>query len=930
MRTIFGRELELEEIDCFLDRLLRSPAALVLAGEAGIGKTTLWSAGLSAAESRGYRTLTARPAESEAVFSFAGLADLLEPATALMPSLPSPQRRAVEVALLSAEDKGGHPVDHRTIAVAALSMVRLLAQEGPLLIAVDDVQWLDPPTAEVLQFLGRRLGGSPVGILLSMRIGESSTVPQTLAESLDEERFRQIHVGPLAPQAVESLLSNRLDLALTRPLMARIHEVSGGNPFFALELGRAIRGREAEFTSGAPLPLTDDLRSLVRERLTALSPAGRKALLMISSASHSTPELVRAVVGDDASAGIADALRAGTIEEERGRLRPSHPLIGATAYLELTEPERRALHSRLAEAVEEPEQKARHLALAADGPDEAVATALETATATAARRGAPGAAAELAEQAGRLTDPAAQSDRHRRSALAGYHHLRAANIPRAKTLLEEVVKDAAPGPERAYSMRLLGEVVYLLGRTNEAIALFRQALGEAQEDSRVAAEVEMNLSMATFLQTDYPTSQAHSHAALNHALACGDLTLICQTQGVVVFNDCLVGHGVNEQMLAQALDMEDHDAPTTIWFGPAFVAPMVRMWSGKIAEGNAGFAELMQTMVERGHEATICLLGLYATRMACWAGDLESAQNYAMMGRTASEHSGWLAGRAFATAAEAMVACLAGDAPTARRKVEVASGILGTESKFRTICMMSSLGALELSLGDYAAADRVLRPYVAFIWTSGLREPAVAAFIPDQAEALIGLGRTGEAARLIDWLATTGGTLDCAWALSAAARARALLLASEGRLREAMTQVDEALLNHERLDMPVERARTLLVKGRLHRRNREKTQAKETLMEALRIFEASGAGAWAETTRRELDRVGLRPRAPMELTSTEARVAELAASGLSTKAIAAEAFLSPKSVEGVLTRVYRKLDVTSRAQLASLMARKADPTEQAD
>lgn len=244
--------------------------------------------------------------------------------------------------------------------------------------------------------------------------------------------------------------------------------------------------------------------------------------------------------------------------------------------------------------------------------------------------------------------------------------------------------------------------------------------------------------------------------------------------------------------------------------------------------------------------------------------------------------------------------------------------------------MRSSLGALELSLGDYAAADRVLGPYVEFIWTSGLREPAVAAFVPDQAEALIGLGRYDEALDLIEWLSATGRNLDCPWALSAAARARALLLAAGGRLAEAMTQVDEALLKHERLDMPIERARTLLVKGRLQRRNREKTAAKETLMEALRMFEASGAGTWAATTRRELDRVGLRPRAPMELTTTEARVAELAASGLSTKAIAAEAFLSPKSMEGVPTRVYRKLDVHSRAQLASLMARKTDPAEQAD
>jgi DNA-binding CsgD family transcriptional regulator len=223
MRTVFGREPELEEIDCFLDRLLEGPAALVLAGEAGIGKTTFWSAGLSAAESRGYRTLTARPAESEAVFSFAGLADLLEPAAALLPSLPLPQRRAVEVALLSAEDKGGHPVDHRTIAVAALSMVRLLAQPGPLLIAVDDLQWLDPPTAEVLQFLGRRLGSSGAGAWAAPtrreldRVGLRPRAPMELTTT--EARVADLAASGLSTKAIaaEAFLSPKsVEGVLTR------------------------------------------------------------------------------------------------------------------------------------------------------------------------------------------------------------------------------------------------------------------------------------------------------------------------------------------------------------------------------------------------------------------------------------------------------------------------------------------------------------------------------------------------------------------------------------------------------------------------------------------------------------------------------------------------------------------------------------------
>ena len=919
MATVFGRKAEIEQIDRFLTGVAGGLSALVVAGEPGIGKTTLWQAGVSRAGSLGCRVMLARPAQSEASFAFAGLTDLLEPAAEFLGSLPPPERRALQVALLSEDGDSGHPVDYRTISVAALSLIRLLAADGPIVLAIDDVQWLDAPTAQVLQFVTRRLGTAPVGILLSVRTGEGAE-PESFAKQVPEDRLVVLRLGPMIPPDVEAMLAERLGLELTRPTVELVHDVCGGNPFFALEIGRAMAGRVEHYIAGAPLPLSNDLRELVRERLARLSPAGSAALAAVAAASQPTPELIRAVLGDRAKAGLDDAQAAGTVELDRGRVRPAHPLIGATAYLELSEEDRRSLHGRLARAVEEPEERARHLALAARGPDETVARALEEATHSAARRGAPGAAAELAEQACRLTDPANSTAAYRRAALAGYHHLRSANLPRAKEVLRQVVSDAGPGAIRANAMRLLGEVVYLLGQTTEAISLFRQALEEAQDDHRVAAHIEMNLSMASFLQTDYPASQAHSHAGLRHAEQCGDVSLIAHAQGVVVFNDCLVGKGVNEQLLETALDLEDYDAPTMIWMGPTFVAPMVWMWSGRIAEARAGFSKLMNVLVERGQEATICLLGLYVTRMTCWAGDLQSARSYAAAGRTASEHSGWPTGKAFASAAEAMVGCLAGDADAARRKVEEATGILGTQSKFRTLSLMSSLGALELSLGDYAETDRILGPFTDFITTSGVREPAVAAFVADEAEALIGLGRTEEAACLVDWLAETGELLDRSWALAAAARCRALALACEGRVAEALDQVQQALLNHERFEMPVEHARTLLVKGRLHRRSRQKSAAKQAFEEALAIFELAGASAWAATALAELSRVGLRPRATGALSPTEERVAELAAQGLSTKQISAEAFMSPKSVEGVLTRVYRKLDVRSRAQLAAKLS----------
>jgi DNA-binding CsgD family transcriptional regulator len=926
MTPVFGRTDELEEVCRLGSSLADGPAALVIAGEAGIGKTTLWNAAREAAGAAGCTVLLARPAESETTYSFAGLTDLLEPVAGLVPSLPPPQSRALEIALLSADDDSGHPVDHRTIGMAVLGIVRILAEQGPVLLAIDDIQWLDPPTVQVLQFVARRLGSSPVGILLSLRTEAQSGDPLELSNALPD-RVRRLTVGPLSQPAVEALLAERLDLDVTRPVMRRIHEVSGGNPFFALEVGRAVAAREDEFDSGDPLPLTENLRDLVRARLSGLSPAGTQALLAVAAGSHPSMEVVRAVLGDGAETGISDAVAAGTLEVDRDRLRPSHPLIGETAYLELSPEGRRALHTRLAAAVDEPEQKARHLALAADGPDEEVASALEAATASAARRGAPGTAAELAEQASRLTDPASPGDRHRRLALAGYHHLRSANIMRAKTLFEEVVAGAGPGVERANSLCLLGEVIYLLGRTPDAIDLFRRALGEAEGDPWVLAHIEMDLAMTGFQLIDYSAAQRHAHAALEHAEKAGVESRIAQALGVAIFNDCLVGEGVDEKLVERSLALEDFDAPTMIWVGPTFVAPMLWMWSGQIEKAHAGFERMLHMLVERGQDASICLMGIYITKAVCWAGNLEAAENYALASRIASEHSGWAAGRAFAAASAAMVDCLAGRPDAARQKIEQASGIFGNQSPVRTLWTMSCLGALELSLGDYAATDRVLGPYLHLLEASGVGEPGVVAFMADEAEALIGLGRADEAEPLIEWFENRGSALDRPWALAASGRCRALKLAASGRTRDALDAVQQALIHSKGLRMPVEHARTLLVKGRLHRRAKEKSSARESLEEALRIFEDAGAMAWAERAREELDRVGLRPRASGELTPTESQVAELAASGLSTKAIAAEAFLTPKTVEGVLTRVYRKLGVSSRAQLASQLARKSDPPE---
>jgi DNA-binding CsgD family transcriptional regulator len=236
---------------------------------------------------------------------------------------------------------------------------------------------------------------------------------------------------------------------------------------------------------------------------------------------------------------------------------------------------------------------------------------------------------------------------------------------------------------------------------------------------------------------------------------------------------------------------------------------------------------------------------------------------------------------------------------------------------------LTALGFLEVSLGNAAGADRLLRPLAEAITAMPSADPMLGVCLPDEIDALIALGEFERASTLIEWLERGGRAQDRPWALAIAARCRGSLAAAQGDLGLAMVALDRAAVEHERLAMPFEWARTLLVRGRVHRRRKEKRLADQALREALAIFSDCGATLWMQQASTELSRIGLRPRASGDLTETERRVAVLAASGMTNREVAHAAFLSPKTIDNVLGRVYRKLDIGSRAELGAVMARDA-------
>jgi predicted ATPase len=262
---IIGRDTELAAVDEFLAGVPTGPGVLLLEGEAGAGKTTLWNAAVAGARQRGFRVLPCRAAATEAKLSFGGLDDLLDGVVGeVSDSLPEPQRQALDAVLLRGPSTDA---DARTVCRAVLETARLLAGTGPVVLAVDDVQWLDRPSAQVVEYMVRRLSDEPVAVVLAWRSAPADALPLGLARVPWPERVRRLPVGPLSLGALHRLLQSHLGLSLSRPILVRIHATSGGNPFYALEIARAVAMTESRLAADEPLPIPATLTELVRSRL---------------------------------------------------------------------------------------------------------------------------------------------------------------------------------------------------------------------------------------------------------------------------------------------------------------------------------------------------------------------------------------------------------------------------------------------------------------------------------------------------------------------------------------------------------------------------------------------------------------------------------------------------------------------------------------
>jgi DNA-binding CsgD family transcriptional regulator len=924
---IHGRAAELARIGRFLDEAAVQPAALLIEGEAGIGKTTLWSAGIDQARHRGWQVLTCRPVQPEAALSFSALGDLLEPVPeAVLRVLPAPQRRALDVALLRAEP-GPEPPDQRAVAVAFLGVIRALAQTTPVIVGVDDLPWLDRASAAVLEYAQRRLTTQPAGLLATAATGDSASPAALLRHWFPPGRLDVLTAAPLPVAALDAVLRAKQGAPGTWPEVVEVHEASGGNPYFALELAAALDARGARRGARQPLPVPGSLRPLVQRRLHGLTPAGHRVALVAAAAAAPTAAVVLAACGDDQAArdGLDSAEAAGVLRIDDDRVRFAHPLLRSVHYSSATGRQRRQAHQRLAEVTGAAEGQVRHLALAADEPDEQLASRLTAAAEVACLRGAAVAGAELADLALRLTPAGREAARVARLLDAGRLHLAAFDPEGARDLLEQAIALSEPGPLRATALHHLARVVGYLEGPPACLPLLQRALAESGDGTTLSAEVHRDigfvLGVSTENFTDTPVEQFL--AAFETADRLGDEGLMSQLLAFQALGEFVTGHGVRRDLTQRALDLRQRAARVPMELRPRVLVSHVLRCGDDLAGARALLTGEYTEAIEQGAETDLPILVLNLVELETWAGNFARAEEYADHGFQVAQAAGAIAPVACMQAGRALILAFRGPVDQARAAAGAAIDA-GLRCGVYYLALLGShaLGLVELASGNPSAAHAILSMITQATAGREMIDPGWLALrpIPDDIEALIRLGDLAAAEPLLASLEERARRLDRAWALAAAGRCRALLASARGEGEAADAALRQAFAAHERLEMPFELARTHLAAGDVARRARRKVAAREHVAAARATFARLGAAPWAERAAAELARLGGTRAGGLALTQAERQVAGLVAAGHTNREVAAELYMGLRTVEAHLSAVYRKLGIRSRSELARAWA----------
>jgi DNA-binding CsgD family transcriptional regulator len=828
--------------------------------------------------------------------------------------LPPVQRGVLETALLRGQFSG-EDATPGAVAVATQSLLRRLAEEHPLVIVIDDVQWLDVSTEAVLCFVCRRLTALAVAIVVAVRDRQRGQLLQTLTRSFPEERVRVLPIGPLSLGATSVLLRHRFS-SLPRPLLRRVHEASGGNPFYALEIARELDVLGHRPGPGEPLPFSSELADLLETRVARLPRQLHRHLPAIAASSRPTITLLAALlpsgrVDRDVRLGV----REGILVQEQERVKFAHPVLAEHCYRALTEDQRRTLHRRLAAVSSDPVERARHLGLSAGGADPDIADALAAAADRAGSTGAVASAAELSEQARALTPTDQLEVRYRRAIESARYHFMSGDAVRASSILQGLDSTEPPGFLQGEALATHARVRLFTDDLPLAASLFERAAASPGTSPMVRCEAEEGLAWTLVLSRRQIAAAAdHARTAVALARESGQEAAWAESLATASICEAMMGRpqALEEVERAVALGSSFHFSRAVR--RPEWAYAIILIWQDRLTDAVTVLRGLNDYAVERGDESSLArihfALGCVHLLSGSWRQSAVSADYANEVARETGQQPqvGMLLFAKSSLEAHlgdaAVTAGVAAERPDPAQGGEVAAALISR----------AAAGLTQLSLGHADAAHCQLEPAVGTVRRAGIVEPGAMRFVVDDIEALIRLGRVQEADSLLDWMDDCARATGRASALAAVARCRGLLLSAAGDAAGAVAALEHAVGQHPE-GLPFDRARTLLALGVAQRRTRQKRAARTSLEEAHRVFATLGASIWERQANSELGRISGRSAAS-GLTPTERRVAELVAQGMSNREVAATLFVSVKTVETTLSHTYAKLGVHSRTALA--------------
>lgn len=878
-------------------------AAVVVRGEAGIGKTALMEWLRQEATRRGGEVLRCAGVASESHLPFAGLHQVLRPAIHVMPALSRLHQEALSGALGLSRRRG---VDPFLVGVAALSLLGELAEGTAVTCIVDDAQWLDPPTADVLRFVARRLDAEGVLLVFAVRDPDEATFE---TPGLPEHRLRG-----LDDRASSALLLDRAPM-ISAEVKDRLIEHHAGNPLAIIELAPLLSDGQLSGHEPLPdpLPMGGEVERLYAARAAGLSPDAQQLLLLAATADTAGLDLVLGAsiaLGIDAGS-LQEAEASGLIAAGHGVVVFKHPLVRSAIHQQSTFLQRQRGHLAMAallDDVADADRRAWHLVRAATGPDDQLAGLLEASAERAMGRGGPAAAVDRWQWAAEFSR--SEADRARRFLAAAEVAVQAGQPDRARQLLASHAALLQNEPSRAPSRALLGAIEMRHGSPEAAYHLLLEAAKELATEDPPAALDSLVLAgeAATFLGDPRLTQEVSGLAtSLRDTGATVDGSVVDLLVGLSKLFEGNWSEG--SRILAGVID----ESVVSAQYDDVLRSGRAAMYLGRLGQARTLYARAVSQARDSSSAGQLAPMLDRLAYIELLLGRLPDAEVHGLEGLRLADDLSLDAGVAHVS----MATLYAYRGQQAECRIQVRLAMELAES--RQLKMVgaggqAALGLLELGAGRLDEALAALES----VGSSTDGHPGILRWAtPDLVEAAARSGRPEVCASAMERLQAWADASGLPTPIAALARCRGLLASGN----EAIRYFEDALRADDQDTRPLERARIQLLLGETLRRSRQRAQSRTYLRSAMATFERLGASPWADRAGSELrasgeavtqrDSSGRAPLTPQEL-----QIAQYAADGDSNAEIAARLFLSRRTVEYHLAKVYTKTGVTSRRHLA--------------